>query len=387
MTSKLEKSTKSSKKIILGCLIFVVLILTTNFIINAFKKPPPPFNPYPTSAEKGFGDLPKLDFESVAISENSKPEFKIETSDGTLPTLPTIVNVFKTKTPRQSLTAEDEANEIANSLGFNENAIPITPTETKWVNSTKELIINKLYNTVSITTNYQKDKQALAKHEIFPDSSVYSKTAISYLKAADILPESYKEGESNIVTYLKLNQSYNFEKANSAEDANFVRVDFFRDIETVSVEFPERLSQKEINKWLEYRFFSKLNTDNPSEGLIYIILGGTRGINDIYELSYVNWELEDKTTYYLVTAEDAWNQVKEGKAYLESLLETNANPFQTYSPYDVNSFLLTDVKIIYYSSKSYLPYIQPLYKYSGVATLNNDDKQLEFIFYYPAIKY
>jgi hypothetical protein len=385
VASKLEESTQKAKKVGIGCLIVVGIVVLYGIASNMFQSEPEPYNPYPQVASKNFGELPAIEFESLQLTEESNPEYKIETTNGKLPTLPTIVNVHTTKTPRQSLTAQDDAVEIAHSLGFNSEPIVVSPTELRWTNGARTLLVDKLYKTVSLTTNYSKDEEASKYHEILPDSSPYIQTAMSNLTNAGLLPTDYGESPTTNVTYMKLNSNFTLEKAKSASDAGFVRIDFFKSIESIGVTIPEGVSEKQQEEILDMRIYSEVLTNNPHEGLIYIILGGKGGKQNIYEVQYIDWELDTKSTYDLISLEDAWNSVAKGEGYIRSLYETNYNPFINYSPLNVQSFLLTNVETVYYSSKDYLKYIQPMYKFTGIATLP-DDQRADFTIYYPAVK-
>ncbi len=389
MASRLEKSTVTAKKIGIGCGVLILIILLYNIGASIFRKEPDPYDPYPQYAEKKYNDIQKLEFESLQLADESEPNFKIETTDGSLPKIRSIMNVYKTKTPRQSLTAQDDAVDIAKSLGFNETPLNITETELKWTKEAKTLIIDKLYGDVSLTTDYTKDPDAKNDREILPDSEPYVQTAKNFLKKAHIFPSNYQDSDKNTVTYLKLNSNNVFEKAKSAQDANFVRVDFFQSVESVGVTIPEGISEEQQATIDDYRLFADVITDNPYEGLIYIILANESGVDNIYELKYVDWELESKSTYDLIGISNAWEEVKKENGYLKSLFEMNTNPFQEYTPLDIKSFLLTNVEISYYSSREYLKYIQPMYKFTGIAKLEDDngnDIDYDFTYYYPAIE-
>ena len=145
MASRLEETTKTTKKLIIGCLVVIGLILLYTFVSNLLEKEPPPFDPRPKVAYQKFGPLPRLEFESFQLVEGTEAEFQIETTDAKLPTFYPIINVYKTKTPHQSLTAHDDAIEIATNLAFTSSPKTISSTELKWTNGAKTLKINKLY--------------------------------------------------------------------------------------------------------------------------------------------------------------------------------------------------------------------------------------------------
>jgi hypothetical protein len=391
MASNLEKSTQQAKKIGIGCIILIVVVLLANFIRGLFQEEPLPCNPYPTTATSDFGQLGLLEFNFLKLGEGSNPEYKIETVDGQLPSISKLAYVYKTKVPRHSFTSHDEAVAIADELGFKSEPNATSSTMLQWKEGTKTLNIEKLLKTVSLTTNFKKDEEALANHTILPDAEPYVTTAESILSRAGLLPTDYS-GAQTKVTYLKMNQNYEFVRADSSQDANFVRVDLQRPLDYLTPEFINRCTKSEQEQIEEnpsaYKKEAYELTDNPEEGMIYMILSGTRGTASLNVLQYTNWEIESTSTYNLVELKDAWESVTNGGGYLTSLYRMNDNPYRDYSPINIVTFYLTDAELAYYSSIEYIEYFQPFYKFTGIATKEGEtDPDFNFTYYYPALDY
>jgi hypothetical protein len=387
MSSRLEESTKTAKKIAIGCLALVVFVLLFNFASRLFKKPAPPYNPYPTIVDKKFGVLPPLIFESLKLAEISKAEFKLDTTDAKLPTFYSIINVYKTKIPKQSLTAQDDAVASAEALGFTGSPQVISSTELKWTSGTRTFKINKLYKTATITTDFANDQRAKQKHNVYPNEETYIQSAKNFLKSAGLFPSDYAANGTNSLAYLKLDQNNRFVSAGSSSEASFVRVDFYRRMNEFTLTYPAKATEEQKKLIYSKQKFCDQVTSNPKIGLIYLIIGGENGVGDIYEMSYTNWEIQDTATYSLTPVKDAWEQVQQNKGTLRYLNIPNGNPTDEYIPLKVQTFFLNNVEIIYYSSPEYIQYIQPLYKFSGLAQIEGSSRpDKEFIIYYPAIK-
>lgn len=386
MASRLEETTTTAKKLLAGCGIIVLIVILYTFVSRFLEKEPPPYDPLPQVADQEFGQLPNLEFESLELVSGSKKEFKIETTDGKLPSFYPIVNVFKTKTPHQSLTAHDDAVTTAGALDFTGTPRTISSTELKWTRGVRTLKINKLYGIVELTTDYTKDPEAQKPHLIQPDNQLYIDTAKGLLAGANIFPAGYEHAET-AVTHLTLDAKKSLKRAKSSSEANFIRIDFFQQFESLTPRIPTTLSEEDQQAMEEdYTTYSYSLTDNPNRAQLYIILGGNAGPYDIYELKYTNWEIETPATYYLLPPQEAWEKIQADEGYLRSLKEPNTDPYEPYTPLNVEEFLLTNVEIAYYTSNDYIEYIQPVYKFSGLALLGENNKKADFVFYYPAGK-
>lgn len=385
MASRLEEATGTAKKMIIGCGIIVVIILLYTFISRLIKSEPPPYNPLPTVADYAFGQLPNIEFESIEIDDRSSPSFKLDTQDGRLPSFYPVINVHKTKTPHQSLTAQDDALAKAKALNFQGAPKTISSTELKWTNGARTLKINKLYNTAEITTDYTKDELAGQDHGIQPDYNIYINAAKNILSGANLLPLAYEEGKT-AATYLTLNNKKELRRAKSASDANFVRIDFFKRMESLTPIIPLYTAEEVQESYLELTEYAYLSSHNPNEGLIYVVLGGTNAAQDVYELKFTDWEIETYATYYLSPIQDAWDKIQQNEGYLRYLMEPNADPNEPYTPLSVNEYWVTNIGIAYYSSIDYIDYIQPVYKFSGIAMLAYDNTKADFVFLYPAVR-
>ncbi|MDD3648385.1 MAG: hypothetical protein PHS44_07880 [Candidatus Dojkabacteria bacterium] len=389
MASQLEESTKTAKKIALGCGVMIAIIVIISIVSQLIKGEPPPCNPYPAVAENKFGQLPRLELEGNELSQDESPRYEVDLDK--LPQMVSFVNVYKTKTPRQSLTAQDDAIQVATNLGFRENMQKLSTSELKWKRDTSTLKINELYNTVQITTNYKNTQWIANDNYILVDQNPY------IASARNLFRKTYAGAKMDtaeaVATYLKMDSNFNFIKAFSASEADFVRVDFFKQLEGVTPFVPAGCTsdqRKYVQENLDsLRISYYLHTIEPQKSYNYAVLKGTSGTNDILELSYIDWEIESSSVYSTLTVGEAWEELEKGNGYLRSLYRTSVgDPFQNDFTIPIEAYLLNDVEMIYYTIDDYTQYIQPVFKFSGIAQIQGTtDKYAEFIFYYPAIRY
>lgn len=382
MASNLEVTSQKFKKIGIGCIIVVVLIVVGGIIVRIFKKEEslPPL--YPFTATAAFGTLTPLSFEALSLDPASKAEITLDTTNGKLPILPKIGNVFKTKTPHQSLTSQDTAVSIAKQLGFTGDFQASSETTLEWHDGVRTLDIDKLYGTVNITSDFKTLYANLAGAEFSPDINSYVTTTRSILQNVGLTL-----GTKNSAIYIKSNPDGTLTKVSSASEANLARVDFFQTEEPVFLNIPAGSNDKQKALYEKYRIYSDVLYDNPNEGLSYAIVGEGGGTREVYALRYVNWTIASSSTYQFVGTDTAWEAIQAGKGYLRSLVETGGDPFQAYTPKNVNQLLVTDVRIAYYSVPTYIEYLQPIYIFSGTAVLANTNEKADFVIYYPAVKY
>ncbi len=389
MATKLQESTQSAKKLGIGCLIFLGIIIVGNFVLGLFKGEEEGTPIFPQTAENAYGDISayKPKFKSLSLTDGAKREVVLDTIEGTLPDLPHVINVYITKEPHQSLAAQDRAIEIADNLQFTGTPKALSSKVVMWRRGPTTLKINKLLNTIDINTDFRKKKNWAPDEPISVDFNVYINGISSQLEYAGILPPEYINEKSKI-TYMQLNKRRNLVQADSAAEAQFIRIDFFKTVEAISPITTEGLSEEESSLVQSRIIHSDLITRNPYEGLIHVVTNNTSA-QGIVQLSFINWPIVGRSTYKAIPIEKAWQDIQNGEGgSLVSLIESGSSPFEKPKPLNISKFLVTNIEIVYYSAKDYTEYIQPLYKFSGVGLIGDDtDRRADFVFYYPALDY
>ena len=215
----------------------------------------------------------------------------------------------------------------------------------------------------------------------------------------NLLDESYLNGNVNAV-YLKLGSRGEFLVADSQSEADFVRVDFFRYNQLV------RLTEEEVELLAAYQqdeikldpedipepIYTTMKSEDISKSNIYIIIRGSslNKVGHIYEIGYSFWAIDEKATetYYTRSPAEAWEDVKNGRAYLRSLVSKEGEPYKEYVPINVAQFLVYDISMVLLETKEYQEYLQPVYMIRGEARSkgNSGKPDLDFVFLTSGIK-
>lgn len=350
-------------------------------------------------ASQGYGVLPQMSLTSLALPAQSSPGVQLETAAGEFPDIPPVVQVYKLKEKLQTLTTLDEAKQLAGRFGFKSlpNRIP-NSTKYSWQDTAGRLMTYDVSNqNFNLKTDYTKD--IYQKVEIVPSLVEAEERSLAHLRTLQLLDESYLNGymESG---YLKLGPNGGYLKAGSQSEADFVRVDFFRNTQLVKLTEEEtallaaqrkgdvKLDPEELPESV----IGSIKTPEINKSNIYIIIRGKNlsRLGDIYELEYNFWEVDENETetYYTRAPAEAWEDVKDGNAYLRHLVAKQGEPYKEYTPINVDQFLIYDISLVYLETKEFQEFLQPVYMLRGEArSVGNTGKpDLDFAYLTSAVK-
>lgn len=253
---------------------------------KVFPPPPPP----PTVE---FGRLPIL--AAPKKEEGNSFSFVLQTPTSELPILPTVANVYFMPQAQSSFLNLEEAEKIANSLGFSGSNRAISETVYRFDHrdapgNVEINIINKIF---SLNYNVAQTPELLS---LQPRSTEEALSATqSLLTRANLLTEGLKDGQKTF-DFLKA-EPPNLVGAISLSEANFVRVNFFRaSFDDLPVLTPEKI---QANVWF-------LVSGDRSSGR-QIIAG---------EYHYFPVDKNNASTYPLKTAQTAWDELVAGKSFI-----------------------------------------------------------------------
>src|SRR5579885_2658027 len=112
MTS-LHRVVDATKKLLVGFVIGIILLLVIVFVVNFFKQLNEKLHPAPpTPPTVAFGKLPPIDFPTPAAPTQNFT-YTLNTVSGNLPDLPDKETVYKIVQPQPSLLAFQKVQEIA----------------------------------------------------------------------------------------------------------------------------------------------------------------------------------------------------------------------------------------------------------------------------------
>jgi hypothetical protein len=328
----------------------LILILIARFTFNItvliYKRLNPPPPPPPTV---GFGKLSTLSFPVKPLPEGLR--YSLETPEGTLPEFPLSLPVYVVMPHTPKIQALEEAQDLSWKLGFAKTGkLKLENVKNVWdfpsTIGPSTLTINIVTGMFSVSYNLQSDPDAI---QTFPPSSDEAKA-----KAIDFfgnVPESAKDIEDSITTtqFFRAEpkgESLALVPAFSQSDAQFTKVNLFRKNFGDEGQYPSV-------------------TSKMPEGNMWVLFGGNERKRLIAaEYRYFKIDETVSETYPLITAEVAWNNLKENKGYIASIDE------------GVKQIIVRKVYLAYYDPDSYTQYFQPVVVFEGD---NN------FVAYVPAI--
>jgi hypothetical protein len=199
----LSETTNSTRKFFVGCFAIVLLFIFGNFVLNLIKTSSI-INPDATIySDNYFGDLPELKIPSLALTADSKPQYRLETENGRLPTFSNVAYVYKYKTPRQTLTSKEEAINTAKSLGFEGDPEETTSTELRWTSNanSKVLTIDKITKAIKLSTDYTKANDSKDIKPFTPSSSTYENAFKSYAVNVLSVDNKYSKTTSSYLIF------------------------------------------------------------------------------------------------------------------------------------------------------------------------------------------
>ncbi|CAN5191071.1 hypothetical protein BH09PAT1_BH09PAT1_7590 [soil metagenome] len=322
-TTSLVKTISKWVGIILGGILLIVLLYRGGKLLAAAlfpKQPDPP--------KVAYGKLPAIIFPDNA---NTTPyTFTLDTITGTLGTFPDRANVYKTTSPVQNLLNLQNARDNLSQTTFNTGETYINDTQYSWRDITradKVLNMNIVSNDFTITSNYITYPDLTPEKLI--DPSIAATVVTGFLTNLNNYPLDFDPTKT--ATQLLTMQGTSLFAAASVSEADVVRVDLF---------------QKDLNKL-------PIMYAHPPYSSAHFLVGGIN-TNEILEGTFAHQIVtNDSSTYPLITITEAYNILKQNKAYIASNYGTS------------NDVSIKNVYLGYYMSDQKQSFVLPIYVFEG----------------------
>ncbi len=402
--------TKRFGVIALGFLAVVTIIV---LIIVIQDPPPPPEYVTPTCACTDTKDefLENiLTIPSLEIVSESAVEYDVQTITGMLNDLPKIVNVYRYTDLGQLLDSRAQAKILAKKMGFNPERIVTRGTTgyTWYDESTKRsLSVNARDLNFTLNTTIESIK-SIRKEQDLPSKSEAKSIAINTLRSLGILNTQYSADTEPF--YIDINPDGTYSQADSAMNAELIRVDFSRKIPLISIRSDVKDADRIVNSLIErgltpitdsvvvgnerievYNFSQFVTYQNPNKSNISVYVGpenkSVEILKSVYQIDFKSWSIEPEKcgTYPLLDPSVAKDKIESGEGSIV-FLNYGKDQVQEYVPQQVKRFVILSVTITYYEGLLEQKYLQPVYLFTGEAELK-DGTKATFHIYYPAISY
>lgn len=329
----LHKATEGIKKILKWGLIAAVSLILLLIIfrvggnIKEYFFPTPP--PSPTVS---FGKLPRILFPANAIDEEKAHRFTyaLNTISGKLPTFKNQAFVYKTVFLPPSLLALQKAKNRVAKIGFSLEPTLLSETTYQWESSpSRRIVLDILSSNFNLSSNYVFDPKVLSAQNLPSENEAIEK-ATSFLNSISSFPSDIDASKTK-TTLLTIEDS-NLAPVASLSKAKLIRVDFFqKDINNLPIFYPNPVSSS-------MNVFVASGTYEPQ------IVEANSFHQDISEIS---------ATYPIKTADEAFAQLKNGKAYIAAYFGEG------------KEVKIARVFLGYYASEEKQDYLLPIIVFEG----------------------
>jgi len=332
------------KAVVWGAIAIVCFFILKSFVdfgFNQWQKTHPSPTPAPNVL---FGKLSKIKFPS---SDYPYPQnFVLETVGGELPEASSSAKVYQIAKKLPSLLAPRHAQEFANRLGFTNPPISKTPTKYTFENPKNPL---QTLDLDIVNFNFTLQYQFMLNRGVFDERNLpypdqAKEEAIRFFQETGNFPADLQNGKQE-VSFLKFT-GQKLITTTSLSRAQAVRVDFFRsDVDTFSLLEPE---------------FKKSS--------VFIVFSGSKIREErivLAQFNYFEVNYQTPATYSIKTSQQAWEELKAGKAFIAQWLEGK------------KKVVIRKVYLAYLDLPGDQNFLQPIFVFEG----DND-----FIAYLPAVK-
>ena len=329
--------------LILGILFFYLLIILVLMITAKPVQEDLHLNPV-------YGSIKAPVFEEGINS--GKYEYVLDTINGQYPETTASAAVYFISEPKSTLAYLAKIDSLAKSFDFDTEIYQSQRLNDQWVKYEDNYRILEI-NIVNLHFKYyyKTGSQLQALVEATPEArftlleNEFVEKGRQGMLTRDAYPRYLATGTNNPVyqTYdLMTNKFIPYEEGSFPQA---VRIDFFREDEVLNILTPE--------------YFSSQN---------YVILAPLNYYAEIVQMQYLSFEKlsEEPGVYPLLTSEEAFAKLKQGKATTISISKNHSNKIK-----------IKKIDVGYYDPQSYQPYFQPVFVFLG-----SDD----FVAYLPAIK-
>ena len=329
MASLTKISITARKTIRYGIYLIIFLIVGRVFLntgIKMFKKVFPAPTPAPTVK---YGRLSNISFPN---SPHIDLAYTLETAEGGFPTgLPTQAKVYFMPKTSAGLLSLDSAISKADALGFDSDMQQSSDTVYKFKNPNypSTLQMNIVTNTFSISYDLISDNTPINFRP--PISDIAVSNFKSYLQGAGMFPEDLDGKTSH--DFLKITDG----RLDSAlSEANFVKINLFRK---------------------NYDDLPSM-TANPNQANVWAIMSGAPNQSQkiiAAEYHYHPIDESQYSTYPIKTAEEAFSELQNGKAYIANV---GLNEDET-------NLKIRKIYLAYFDPDIVTEYYQPIFVFEG----------------------
>lgn len=336
--------------------LFIVFKITVGIKNRVFPSIPPTVAPTPTPAPSFvFGRLKRPDLANVPLESLETSTFTLDLVKAVLPVSPYTITVYPVIPPHLGFLNLEYGKRLATKFGFSEEPTALSSTRFLWRQDLRSVEID-LYG---LNFFYQMDYSAMPFLFVpgsFASQEEAKTLGINTLRDRGLLKPALANG-SQEVQLLKFVQG-GLVPTLDLREASAAQIDFYpaslNDLRVVSPKFIPSLVSLVISGV----------EDNPQTGEYRRLL----------TFRFTHWTVNQGKvgTYPLKAAEVAWQKLSEKKGFIV-FLGDRAKREAYASVAKVEEFIVRDVDLVYLNAASTSDFIQPVWVFTGKATLASGD--------------
>ena len=311
--------------VVILLLFFAVVLfrLGSYFKDKFFPTPPPP----PTVT---FGKLPAIVFPNNSSDKNFS--YSLDTVSGTLPLFPDRLKVYKMASNPPDLLALQKAKSKVGAVGFTSNELPVSNQVYQWNDNgplNRTITMNIFSSDFSLSSSFISDPIVQSAGNL-PDPNGAINVAQTFLSTMDSLPDDIDNSKTQ--TFLFSINNNTLTSATSISNAQVIEVDLFqKDVDKLPIFYP-----KAVNSTMTLLIVA--GQDQPQ----------------VAQINYYHQSIsKNNSTYPVKTAQEAFNELKQGKGYIASYFGTS------------DYISIKNISLGYYIGDKKQDYLMPIAVFEG----------------------
>jgi len=384
--SSLITTTSVVKRYLIYFGIFAVVVIVLQVCINfigglATSRTTTPNNYAYTDPDYSFGTLTLPAISGISISATPKATYS---ADNILPQYPyATVNVYKVNEPREIFGSEDIGNDLATRFGFKTN-FTRDGNKLVWNENNRKLIYDKVNETISFS-NPGIVPDVVDKFNA--DPAYYQQQAAALIANLNLARSNLDLKNIEIEYLERANNSFIIAK--SPNTAQYLKIKVHRTFDAVSAK-ADAQGNPLVTGATNIAATSYVNDILSSALTIIAVNNQAQSLSpDVLEsVNFTDWEFNPVPgVYNLLTADQAWANIKNNQGSLKQLIEFGYNPYLVgqLNGQQVISFTANyqKVTLAYLEPDKWTGYIYPIYIFYGHARLANSPSvdNADFIYY------
>ncbi len=320
--------------------IILLIFFRIGSLVWFMFNPPPPDLP-----NTKFGKLKVLPFPAGKVTGDFI--YVLDTINGVLPVFPDRINVYKMKQPGTSLLNITQARNKIKGIGF-ENSLTsnLVEIEKSQIEYRWEITGSSLRKSIDMdieTFNFQFRTSYKEQPEILQPPTNETRAAGMAYDFLNAMRFGFSDLDRTKVRteYLAL-QNGTLTPVQTFDQSQIIRVDLYQmDVDELGIYYP----------------------DYPYTPMNFLIMSRGNDINDVLEANVSHQEPilekddpktnEKIATYPIITAEEAYKELQEGKAYISNYFGTS------------KTIKITDISLGYYIGSDRQEYLLPIIVFSS----------------------